>query len=98
MKGKGGKDAGRAVLGTGATGIDTQLAGQGRVDVPRLPGGMGPIRRAVGTALFPAFQFAQFAADLHGQDGDTPQAPPLSVGVLWKPVNGRETGRPESRP
>ena len=29
---------------------------------------------------------------------DTPQAPPLSVGVLWKPVNGRETGRPESRP
>ena len=40
---------------------------------------MGPIRRAVGTALFPAFQFGQFAADLHGQDGDTPQAPPQVV-------------------
>ena len=76
MKGKDGKDAGRAVFRAGAAGIHTQLTGQGRVDVPRLPGGMGPVRRAVGTAFFPALQFGQFAADLHGQDGDAPQALP----------------------
>ena len=64
---KEGQDAGGAVLGPAAGGVQPDLRRQGGVDMPGLPGGMGPVRRTVGTAAFPLPQLVGVALHLHGE-------------------------------
>ena len=59
----------QAALSSGRLRVVSQpdLRRQGGVDMPGLPGGMGPVRRTVGTAAFPLPQLVGVALHLHGE-------------------------------